>query len=161
MDLNFQCPHCGQELTVDASGAGAEIECPSCENRITVPGDSPGAAPGAPKVINPILASAAAREEQHFSVPVHDTPTESLIAKPLVPLEVAAKDTGKQVRVRTFRRSDCVEVGKDHFDEVVSRFLGEIGEGNLVSITPINYTHQDLASRQWITDFGVLVVFKG
>ena len=157
MDLNFQCPHCGQDLTVDDSGAGAEIECPSCESRIVVPSPEPNRS----RVINPIAASAAAKEDKHFSVPVHDKPTESLITKPLVPLEVAAKDTGKQVRVRTFRRSDCVEVGKDHFDEVVSRFLAEVGEENIVSITPINYTHQDLASRQWITDFGVLVVFKG
>ena len=36
------------------------------------------------------MASAAAREEKHFSVPVHDTPAESLIAKPLATLEVAA-----------------------------------------------------------------------
>lgn len=161
MDLNFQCPHCGQELTVDAAGAGAEIECPSCENRIMVPNTEPAAAPEAHKVINPIMASAAAREEKHFAVPVHNTPAESLIAKPLVPLEVAAKMTDKQLRVKTIRRSDCVEVGKDHFDEVVGRFLGEVGEENIKDITPVTYTHQDLATRQWITDFGVLVVYRG
>ena len=157
MDLNFECPHCGQELTVDASGAGAEIECPSCNNRIVVPTpDDKG-----PRVINPIAASAAAREEKHFSVPVHSKPTESLIAKPLVPLEVAAKVSGKQIRVKTFRRSDCVEVGKDHFDDVVTKFLGEVGEENVISLSPINYTHMELASRQWITDFGVLIVYRG
>jgi DNA-directed RNA polymerase subunit RPC12/RpoP len=157
MDLNFKCPHCDQDLTVDSSGAGAEIECPSCTNRIVVPTSEPGHM----HVINPIAASAAAKEEKHFAVPVHDAPTESLITKPLVPLEVAAKATGKQIRVKTFRRSDCVEVGKDHFDEVVSRFLGEIGDENIVNITPVTYMHQDLASRQWINDFGVLVVYKG
>ena len=157
MDVNFECPHCGQDLTVDSSGAGAEIECPSCNNRIVVPPPDVKV----PHVINPIAASAAAKEEKHFSVPVHEAPSESLIAKPLVPLEAAAKDTGKQVRVKTFRRSDCVEVGKDHFDEVVSRFLAEIGEESIISIAPVNYMHQDLASRQWINDFGVLVVYKG
>ena len=161
MDLNFQCPHCGQDLSVDAAGAGAEIECPSCQNRITVPSAGPEAAPGAHRVINPIMASAAAREEKHFAVPVHNNPVQSLIAKPLVPLEVAAKLTDKQIRVKTIRRSDCVEVGKDHFDEVVSKFLGEVGEENIKNITPVAYTHQDLATRQWITDFGVLVVYRG
>jgi DNA-directed RNA polymerase subunit RPC12/RpoP len=157
MDLNFQCPHCGQDLTVDDSGAGAEIECPACNNRIIVP----AAETKGPHIINPIAASAARREEKHFSVPVHEKPTESLIAKPLVPLEAAAKATGKQLRVKTFRRSDCVEVGKDHFDEVVTKFLSEVGEDNIVSLSPINYTHMELASRQWITDFGVLIVYRG
>ncbi len=141
---------------MDSSGAGAEIDCPSCGNRIVVPTTEPGHV----HVINPIAASAAAKEEKHFAVPVHNVPTESLIAKPLVPLQVAAKATGKQIRVKTFRRSDCVEVGKDHFDDVVSQFLGEIGEESIVNITPVTYMHQDLASRQWITDFGVLVVYK-
>jgi DNA-directed RNA polymerase subunit RPC12/RpoP len=156
MDVNFQCPHCEQELTVDSAGAGTQIECPTCGSSIVIPQPQQLLHP----VINPILASAAAREEKHYSVPVHDKPGEKLISKPLTPLEVAAKGD-RQIRVKTFRRSDCVEVGKEHFDEVVSDFLGKVGEENIISITPINYTHQDLASRQWITDFGVLVVFKG
>jgi len=51
-------------------------------------------------------------------------------------LEVAAKEAIK-LRVKTIRHSDCVEVGKDHFDEVVTKFLEKIGETHLVSITPI------------------------
>jgi hypothetical protein len=92
-------------------------------------------------------------------VPVHDKPTEVLIEKPLPPLEVAAKE-GIKLRVKTFRRSDCVEVGKDHFDEIVTAFLNKVGEANVVTITPITYTHQDLASREWITEFGVLIVYR-
>ena len=37
MDLIFNCPKCGQELEVDATGAGQEIECPSCEAQIQIP----------------------------------------------------------------------------------------------------------------------------
>ena len=77
-------------------------------------------------------------------MPVHEKPAESLIAKPLTPLDVAAKEAIK-LRVKTIRHSDCVEVGKDHFDEVVTRFLEKTGETHLVNITPITYMHQDLA----------------
>ena len=157
MDIIFKCTACEQELAVDAAGAGTEIECPSCGEVLVVP---------EPKVegfkaINPMATSAAAKVEHHFAVPQHDTAAEALIEKPLRPLDVAAKEGDRKLRIRTFRRSDCVEVGKDHFDEVVSRFLEKVGETNVVNIAPVNYTHQDLASHQWITDFGVMIVYKG
>ena len=119
----------------------------------------PDAPPG-PRIVDAMASSAARKEEKHFSVPVHDKPAESLITKPLAPLDVAAKEAIK-LRVKTIRHSDCVEVGKDHFDEVVTRFLEKVGETHLVSITPITYMHQDLASRQWIDDYGVLLVYRG
>lgn len=160
MDIVFKCSHCGQELSVDAAGAGVEIECPSCNNAITVP------APAArqPEVLNPMATSAAARAAQpHFKVPTYDKspgPAPS-IEKPLAPLEAAAKQSDKQIRVRTIRHSDHVEVGKDLFDEHVSQILQKIGEPNIISITPITYTHMDLATRAWVTDYGVLVVYRG
>jgi hypothetical protein len=154
MDINFKCNHCGQDLTVDGSGAGVQIECPSCGQTITVP-------QAEHKIVNPIMASAGAREEKHFMVPQHDKAKDVVIEKPKPTLEASAKETDKKLRVKTIRRSDCVEVGKDHFDEVVSSFLDKVGESSIKSITPITYTHQDLASRQWITDFGVLIVYLG
>jgi len=156
MDVIFNCTHCDQELSVDAAGAGTVIDCPSCGGKLVIP--QPGAQEHRP--VNPIATSAAAKEEKHFAVPVHDSPTESLINKPLPPLEVAAKE-GIKLRVKSIRRSDCVEVGKDHFDEVVSRFLEKIGESNLVKLDTFNYTHQDLATREWVTDYGVFIVYKG
>jgi hypothetical protein len=54
-----------------------------------------------------------------------------------------------------------VEVGKDHFDEVVTAFLDKIGEASVVSISTFNYTHQDLATRQWVTDYGAFIVYRG
>ena len=161
MDVIFKCEHCDQELSVDASGAGSEINCPSCGEALIIPeppADAPKHTP--PHHAGSIGTSAAAKEEKHFSVPVHDKPTEVLIEKPLPPLEVAAKE-GVMIRLKTFKRSDCVEVGKDHFDEVVTSFLNKIGAEHIVTISPITYTHQDLASRQWITDFGVMVLYKG
>ena len=154
MDINFKCPHCAQDLSVDAGGVGTEIQCPTCGESIVVP------APAPVQALNPIMASAAAREEKHFSVPVHDKPAESLIAKPLPPLEVSAKE-GIRLRVKTIRHSDHVEVGKDHFDEFVTQFLEKVGEAQVVTVSTFNYTHQELASRAWVTDYGVMVVYRG
>jgi uncharacterized Zn finger protein (UPF0148 family) len=154
MDINFKCIHCNQDLTVDASGAGVEIQCPSCGQPLLVPAEG--------KIVNPIMASAGAREVKHFVVPQHQEEVKKVeIEKPKPTLEASAKETDKKLKVRTIRRSDCVEVGKDHFDEAVGLFLDKVGEANVKSITPLTYTHQDLASRQWITDFGVLIVYMG
>ena len=157
MDINFKCTHCGQDLTVDGSGAGVEIECPACAKSIVVPSLSQTE----PKIVNAMMSSAAAKEVHHFSVPQRDKSKDVPIEKAKPTLEASAKETDKTIRVKTIRRSDCVEVGKDHFDEVVTKFLEKVGEDNLKTITPINYTHQDLATRQFVTDFGVLIVYKG
>ncbi len=172
MDVIFNCPNCQQELEVDGSGAGSEIECPSCGETIVIPAPStantktppapaapPKAATGQP--VSAISASAAAKVEKHFAVPVHDKPTEQLIEKPLAPLEVAALESDKKIRVKTIRHTDCVEVGHDRFDEIVTNFLGKVGEPNIVSISTLSYTHMDVGSQKLITDYGVMIVYKG
>jgi DNA-directed RNA polymerase subunit RPC12/RpoP len=166
MDLIFNCPKCGQELEVDASGAGQEIDCPSCEAKIEIPDpnapgvrSSEGGQTGGP--INAIAASAAAKVERHLKVPVHAKATaEMLIAKPLQPLEAAAKDSDRQLRVKCIRHVDCVEVGHDRFDEMVTQFLGKIGEANLVSITTISYSYMDIGTQKSLDDYGVMIVYK-
>ncbi len=172
MDVVFNCPKCEQELAVDSSGAGTEINCPSCNAPIVIPTPEVVAArpgldgtAGAPRVeahpINPIASSAAAKVEMHLRVPVRGTPSESLITKPPPPLEATAKETDKKVRVRTIKHTDCIEVGHDKFDEVVSNFLGKIGEANIISITTLTYTHLDIGTQKLLTDFGVMVVYRG
>ncbi|MBI1839617.1 MAG: hypothetical protein HYR88_02050 [Verrucomicrobia bacterium] len=178
MDIIFECPTCKQELSIDAVGAGSQIDCPQCNTKVVVPhpdaaqleaaAKAAAAAPAPPsppptigKEINAMASSAAAKEFKHFVVPVHEGPTESLIAKPLPTLEVAAKETDRQMRIKSFRHSDHVEVGKDHFDEHLNQWLGKVGEANVITISTFVYTHQDLASRAWITDYGVLVVYRG
>jgi hypothetical protein len=121
--------------------------------------------PAAPEqIINPMSMSAGAREIKHFKVPTYDAappPAAAKIEKPLTPLEVAAKETDRKLRLKTFRHSDHVEVGKDVFDDAVTRFLQQTGEANVVNIMPIVYTHMELASRQWVSDYGVMVVYRG
>ena len=119
MDVIFVCPNCRQELEADASLAGSQIACPTCNNNIAIPAPDPQNI----RTHNPIASSAAAREEKHFVVPVRDQPTEVLIQKAARPLEVAARDEDKKIRVKTIRRTDCIEVGHDRFDEVVTEFL--------------------------------------
>jgi DNA-directed RNA polymerase subunit RPC12/RpoP len=171
MDVIFNCPKCEQELAVDSSGAGSEITCPSCGETIVIPepaviprpGNGAEAEPPArveAHPINAIASSAAAKVEMHLRVPSNKT-SESLIAKPLPPMEVAAKDADKKMKVKVIRHTDCIEVGHDRFDEMVSAFLSKIGESNIVSLTPINYTHLDIGSQKLMTEFGVLIVYRG
>jgi DNA-directed RNA polymerase subunit RPC12/RpoP len=157
MDVTFICPNCRQELEADAALAGTQIHCPSCNHKITIP----EADPATVKVMNPIASSAAAREEKHFSVPVRDVPTEVLIQKPPPPLEVTAKDSEKTLHVKTIKRTECVEVGHDNFDKVVSEFLAKVGHENIVSINTLSYTHLDIGSQKLLTDYGVLIVYRG
>ena len=170
MDVIFNCPKCEQELAVDSSGAGSEINCPSCGEAIVIPqpgiggarlsnGDAPPIATGHGP-INAIASSAAARVEMHLKVPT-DRKTESLIAKPLAPLEVTAKETDKKIRVKTIKHTDCIEVGHDRFDEVVTNFLGKVGEANVINISTLNYSHLDIGTQKLLTDFGVMIVYKG
>lgn len=171
MDIVFNCPKCEQELEVDSTGAGSQIECPTCHETITVPEPeslvppSPDM-PGGPAVkveahiINPIAASAAAKEEKHLRVPVHAGPAESLIGKPPAPLEVAAKGE-KHLRIKTIRHTDCIEVGHDRFDEIVSQFLEKVGEENVVSITGLTYTILDIGTQKLMTEYAVMIAYKG
>lgn len=170
MDVIFDCPKCEQELAVDSSGAGSEIECPSCGEKITIPEPEtivprPGADNGGPRIevhpVNPIATSAAAKIQMHLRVPEHKSPAAPLIEKPLVPLEVAAKASDRKIRVKTIRHTDCVEVGRDKFDEVVSNFLVKVGEEQIISITALNYSHLDIGTQKLLTEYGVMIVYRG
>lgn len=167
MDIIFNCPKCEQELAVDSSGAGNEINCPSCGEKIVIPPPAPtplapmpGSHDGA-QPLNPMSSSAAAKIEMHLKVPVHDKPANSLIEKPLKPLEAAAKETTAAIRVRTIRHTDCIEVGHDKFDEVVTGILARIGESNIIGIHTLTYQHLDIATQKLLTDFGVMIVYRG
>jgi ribosomal protein S27E len=159
MDINFKCRHCDQDLSVDAAAAGSEIQCPACGENIVIPAGD--VTTFTPHIVNPISTSAAAREgEKVFAVPQRETPAESLITKPLRPLEATAHE-GIQLHIKCIRHFDCVEVGKDHFDEVATKFLNKIGEANIIKVETFNYAHRDLETRDWVTDYGVFILYKG
>ena len=156
---------------MDQSGAGSEIECPSCGKTIVIPSGSTKApavstsstdnlptTPTGPSAIN---TSAAAKIEMHLKVPVRSTPGESLIAKPKPPLEVVVKGAGKKLRIHTIRHASCIESGHDKFDEKVTEFLNQIGENNIVSTHVINYEHFDVGVQKIMTDYGLVVIYRG
>jgi DNA-directed RNA polymerase subunit RPC12/RpoP len=167
MDIVFNCPNCEQELEVDNSGAGTDIECPSCHETITIPDQSTRAGvlgeeqPAAGVGASAIATSAAAKVEKHLKVPVRDTPGERLIVKARPPLESVVRGAGKQLIQRTIRHAQCVESGHDKFDEVVSKFLNEVGEVNIVGVHTISYTYLDIGSQKMLSDYGVLVIYRG
>lgn len=168
MEIVFNCPHCDQELSVDADGAGEEIRCPTCGEDITIPEKStkppipeiPMGMPGAGPV-NAIASSAAAKVELRLKVPVHATPAAPLIEKPKVPLDVVAKGGDKKIRIHTMRRAQCMESGHDKFDEKVTAYLNEVGEANLLGVHPISYEIFDVGTQKVMVDYGVIIVFRG
>ena len=173
MDIVFNCPNCDQELAVDQSGAGSEIECPSCGETITIPAASgagkvttgslppAGAPPGVSGPGAAINTSAAAKVEMHLKVPVRDKPAEPLIGKAKPPLEVVQKGAGKRLRIRTIRRAACIENGHDLFDDKVSEFIQEVGETNILSTHIVSYEQFDVGVQKIMTDYGILVIYRG
>ena len=160
MDITFNCPGCGVSLEVESEAAGQQFDCPSCHRPVTVPG--PPVAPAVPAATKaPSAPIAPAKPEKRFAVPVTQAPVESLILKPNKSLEATSRETKPGLKVKTIRHSDCKEVGRDKFDEIVSEFLSRIGDGAVVSITPINYSYVDMGTQKLITDFGVMVVYRG
>jgi DNA-directed RNA polymerase subunit RPC12/RpoP len=167
MDIVFNCPHCEQELAVDNSGAGTEIQCPSCNETIMIPAAATPPPPEAhggvshQSTAHSISSSAAAKVEMHLKVPVRDKPGEVLIAKPKTPLEAVVRGAGKKIRVRTIRHSNCVEAGHDKFDEKVTEFLNEVGEANIIVSHAISYTHFDVGTQKILNDYGLMILFRG
>jgi len=140
MDLTFHCPHCKQELAVDASATGQTIQCPTCNAEITVP-----QADITNIHVNPIASSAA----------------EILIATTKEAEEPVAADGPKKMKLRVIRHTDCIELGRDRYEEMVGNFLNRVGEENIISITPVNYTHIDIATQKILTDYAVQVIYRG
>ena len=167
MDIVFNCPNCDQELAVDQSGGGSQIECPSCGETITIPAAAGKVTtsnlPAPPPTPMPaaINTSAAAKIEMHLKVPVHDKPGESWIGKAKPPLEVVQKGAGKKLRIRTIRRAACIENGHDLFDDKVTSFLQEVGESNIIATHTVMYEQFDVGVQKIMTDYGLLVIYRG
>ena len=151
-EFSFNCPFCNLELSIDESGVGQEIECPGCKEVLIIP--PPG---GAAPVV----------EEERVAVIPQGTFPEAKIIKNASPsLDVAAK-TVKKLRVKSFRHHEHVKEGKDNFDEVVSNFISQHPEDDIISLTGIQYTHhlkqKDAEGKEVstpITEYGVLVHYK-
>lgn len=170
----IECPECAAEIVVPATETQEADTDEDQENEEQGEQDNEAQSapaptesqkmklPGSGTVINAMASSAAAREHKTFTVPVHEAgeAAEKLIQKPNAPLEVSAKKWEKGVAVKTIRRIDCMEVGKDHFDDKVTEFINTVGYDRVVEVQSIVYTYQDLATKALMTDFGVMILYR-
>jgi hypothetical protein len=164
MDIVFNCPNCEQELAVDSAGAGSSLECPTCHETITVPAAPPGSEPAAPApslAASPISTSAAAKVEMHLKVPQFDKAPAPLIAKPKPPLEAVVRGAGKKIISHTIKHGACMESGHDKFDEVISKFLNEVGETNIIAMHTVSYSFLDIGTQKLLNDYGLMVIYRG
>jgi hypothetical protein len=93
-------------------------------------------------------------------VPVSNKPGEMLIKKPAAPL--GAKTPGEKcIRLHTIKRAACFESGHDKFDEVVTKFLNEIGEANMVEMHTVSYSYFDVGTQKIMSDYGVMILYHG
>jgi DNA-directed RNA polymerase subunit RPC12/RpoP len=160
MDVVFSCSHCEQELAADEASNGEQIECPSCHNMIVIPPPDQNRvnelASGAPP---PPPPPSQEEEHRHFAVPQRDGPGEHLVKKKVVQvLEVENKE--KRLKTKSIKHNQCVEVGHDRFDEVVTNFIHKVGDEFIVSLNMFTYSAVDTHGHM-THDYGVMIVYKG
>jgi len=143
-EFTFNCPFCNLELSVDENHAGHEVECPGCNEVLIIP----------------------TPEQAGGGLPNSDALASAEIVKPTSrPLDIAAK-ISKSLRIKTFRHHEFVKDGKDNFDAEVSKFIGGLIEDDIVSITPIQYSHiekikvGDKEEERVVVQYGIVVVYK-
>jgi DNA-directed RNA polymerase subunit RPC12/RpoP len=156
MDIVFNCPECRQELEVDESGAGSQIDCPECGAAITIPEPSPVNIRAVPGPANP---GATQAREKHLTVPVGKK-APALIERPKATLETQAKGLDKKLKVKTFRRSDHTTEPNSAFDKAVSDFLASLDDHSIHTLVPVHYSHVDAATGQVLNDYGVMVIYR-
>jgi DNA-directed RNA polymerase subunit RPC12/RpoP len=166
MDVVFKCHKCEQELEINQEAVGSTIDCPSCSTQLTIPAadqegvrlvedeaQAPDAAPPAEET--------AEGDGPHFSVRTDYTGSEKLVKKKgAVVDELKSSPGGPKLRLKTIRRADCVEVGKDLFDEIVTKFLGKLENDAIISVSPVSYMTLDIATQKLMNDYGVMIVYK-
>ncbi len=64
--------------------------------------------------------------------------------------------SGRTMAIKTIRHSDCVDGDKDTFDEQVTNFLRGQGDGNIISVNPIQFSDDEKKP----IDYGVLIIFQ-
>ena len=72
-------------------------------------------------------------------------------------VEMAA---GTTIKVRSFKRTEYIEIGRDTFDKHLGEFFTAIGEENIIQILPLTYEHLDIATEKVVSDYGMIVVYR-
>ena len=159
-DLNFDCPHCGQNLTIDENQSGEQIDCPTCSKpfEIPKPGDQNV------KLLSNKESSSEETEsdEKKYSVPVHEGKPEILVKskKSNQAIEEESIEGDGRICAKTIKRGDCIELGQDKFDEALNEFLGKLKREQILSVHPVNYAHYDPATQKYLDDYGAMVIYE-
>ena len=154
-DLNFDCPHCGQNLTTDESISGEQIDCPKCSKPFEIP------KPGEQNVT--VIEYPPPKEEpksdaKKYSVPVHEGKPEVLVKSKAVEEELMSGDG--RICVKTIKRGECIELGHDKFDDVLNEFLAKLNRDQIISIQSVNYAHFDPSTQKYLNDYGAMIVYQ-
>ena len=151
MDIVFNCPQCAQELEVDENASGEEIQCPTCSDSITIPApDAEGVSKVEATESNTERdgESDSGSEKPQFSVRSDYRKTEVLVREKKKDEDEEEDDGIKRLKIKTIKHSECVEVGRDRFDEIVSSFLNKVGEDDVISVNTIDFTTIDIKNPE-------------
>jgi hypothetical protein len=88
MDIRFNCPRCGQNLSVEERGAGMLVNCPNCQEQIEIPRNATA------QVLNISLASAPEKPE---------SPPQPSQPPPLPPLTTTPPIPPQQAKLHTIK----------------------------------------------------------
>jgi len=159
-DLNFDCPHCGQNLTTDETQAGEQIECPTCTKPFEIP--KPGEQNAQVLESSQSSPEDESPEEKKYSVPVHEGKPEVLVKskKNSKTIEEETIEGDGRICAKTIKRGDCIELGQDKFDETLNEFLAKLKREQIISVHPVNYAHYDPATQKYLDDYGAMVIYE-
>ena len=179
--IQFDCPHCGVDAEIDDDTIGelwthfsGQVTCPppqGCNMQFEIPtieevkklragADSKPEVEQETEVNGEGVAPAEPTEDSKLADVKEPEEEDSSSVEEEFEKYIASKD-GESTKVtsplsiRTFRRMECIVQGQNRFDETVSIFLGEIGRGNVISVTPFTYQEK---GEDW-TDYGVIVYY--
>ncbi len=143
---------------------GTQVGCPSCGEVITVPELAAATEAAAAQVEQapaaPAPAPAPGRRDRPVSMPLRSVVAR--IEKPNAPLDIAAaRASAKKLKFKTYRHADYVKDGQDRFDEVLTQLVEFAGQEGIVAMHPIHYTLPGKDGGPPMTDYGVIVVYKG
>jgi hypothetical protein len=164
MNVVFNCPHCQVEMTVDESGVGESVGCPTCSQEFVIPQGRPEAEVKAEKAAAapapaaaPVAPAQKPKEEKPSKVP-SGTDLAALLPNQKKKSVGGDGDSSPGIKVKCFQHHLCIDMGKDLFAGMVSKFLAGVDKEDIISATPLSYSYKD-SGGDIITDYGVMIIY--
>lgn len=63
------------------------------------------------------------------------------------------------IRVKVVQHHNCIDMGVDQFGDIVAKFLSEIDPKDIISVSPLNYSHK-ASTGDVLNDFGVMIIYN-